>query len=245
MGSTPPSDFTWVLNKFNITFPTLCTPDQDPGPDSAQPAVSPDINLNLFQHFLSALKLPGISPPPAITNGPIEPIMEDIYAMFQEEIYLCLKICRLNTRDEASLTPYLRRITGKHVSESIWDQIITSQVYNTKYYDVHHVPLPSTLLKTIKKRKYIWEDLDLTYHTAQKGMTLLVVALLYEDKISPINEIHKYITGASLKSPKDIKKLTNLTSKLPNSMESIVEQLKVFANLIYALFTSSFPSSSN
>ena len=119
MGSTPPSDFTWVLNKFNITFPTLCTPDQDPGPDSAQPAVSPDINLNLFQHFLSALKLPGISPPPAITNGPIEPIMEDIYAMFQEEIYLCLKICRLNTRDEASLTPYLRRITGKHVSESI------------------------------------------------------------------------------------------------------------------------------
>ena len=76
-------------------------------------------------------------------------------------------------------------------------------------------------------------------------MTLLVVALLYEDKISPINEIHKYITGASLKSPKDIKKLTNLTSKLPNSMESIVEQLKVFANLIYALFTSSCPSSSN
>ena len=42
-------------------------------------------------------------------------------------------------------------------------------------------------------------------------------------------------------SPEDTKDLSNLTSKPPNSMESFMEQLKVFANLLYAIFTASFP----
>ena len=41
-------------------------------------------------------------------------------------------------------------------------------------------------------------------------------------------------------SPEDIRNLLKLTSNLPNSMESFMEHLKVFANLLYALFTSSF-----
>ena len=68
MESTPPAGRKWVLKKFNITFQTLSTPHQDPGPASDPPAASLDINLNLFQHFLSDLKLPGLSPPPIITN---------------------------------------------------------------------------------------------------------------------------------------------------------------------------------
>ena len=39
----------------------------------------------------------------------------------------------------------------------------------------------------------------------------------------------------------DIKKLSNITSKLPNNMESFMDQLKVFSNLFYALFTASYP----
>ena len=116
---------------------------------------------------------------------------------------------------------------------------INSQVCNTEYYDGHHVPLPAILLKTIKKRKYISEEPDLTYCTVQKVFTLLVVALMDEDKISSINELHDYITSASLMSPEDVKKLSKLTSKLPNSMESFMEKIKIFANLLYALFTAS------
>ena len=66
------------------------------------------------------------------------------------------------------------------------------------------------------------------------------VVLLDEDEISSINEIHKYITSTSLTSHEDIKKLSKLNSKLPKSMETFMEQLKVFTNLIYTLFTS-FP----
>ena len=75
--------------------------------------------------------------------------------MFQEEIDLHLNLCGLNAGDEASLLPYLHRLTGKNVSEIIRYQIITSQVRNTEYYDGNRIPLPSTLLKTIKKRNNI------------------------------------------------------------------------------------------
>ena len=111
----------------------MCTPHQEQGTASAPPAASTDINLNLFQHFLSSLKLPDIFPPPEIAKGPTEYIMEDIYAMCREEIDIHLKIYGLNAGDEASLPPYLIWLIGKHVSKSIQDNIMTSQVRNTYY----------------------------------------------------------------------------------------------------------------
>ena len=98
------------------------------------------------------------------------------------EIDIHLKICGPNSGDEASIPPYLRQLTAKQVSESIKDQIITSQVRNTDYYNGHRVPLPATLLKIIKKINYISEDPDLTHYTAQKGITILLVTLLHEGK---------------------------------------------------------------
>ena len=58
MESTPPTTYMWGRNKFNTTFPTLCSPHQETGTDLAPPASSPYINLKLFQHFISAIKLP-------------------------------------------------------------------------------------------------------------------------------------------------------------------------------------------
>ena len=84
MESTPPAARMWGLNNFNTTFPTIFTPRQEPGPASDLPSVSSDINLNLFQHFILVLKLPVLTPPPVITNGATETIMEDIYTMCQE-----------------------------------------------------------------------------------------------------------------------------------------------------------------
>ena len=43
---------------------------------------------------------------------------------------------------------------------------------------------------------------------------------MYENEILSINELHNYIASESLTLPEDIKKLTKLTSKLPNSMET-------------------------
>ena len=65
--------------------------------------------------------------------------------------------------------------------------MITSQVRNMEYYAGHHAPLPATLLETIKKGKYISEDLYLTYRTAHKRLTLLGVAPIDEDKILSMN----------------------------------------------------------
>ena len=74
MESNPPTALTWGLKKFNTNFPNLFTPHQQPY--LAADTSSPNINLKLFQHFLSVLKLPGLSPAPAITTGPTEPIVE-------------------------------------------------------------------------------------------------------------------------------------------------------------------------
>ena len=81
MESPPPEARTWGLNKLNIIFPTLCSSHQEPGPASTPPAASSDINLNLFQNFLSNFKLPGLSPSHAISGSSTEPTMEDIYSM--------------------------------------------------------------------------------------------------------------------------------------------------------------------
>ena len=161
--------------------------------------------------------------------------------MWQEEINSCLKLCRLNIEEKSSLTPYLRLLTCKHVSESIKYKILASQVCIIEYYDGHRVPLPATLLKTIKNRKYISEDPDLNYHTAQKGLIILVLTLLDENEILSINKLHEYISGTSLTSPEDINKLSKLTSKLINTMEMFMEQLKVIENLLSALFATSSP----
>ena len=125
--------------------------------------------------------------------------------MCREEIDLCIKLYGMNAWNESLLPSYQRRLTGKHVSESIPEQIITSQVRNIEYYDDHRFPLPSTLLKTIKKRKYISEEPGLTYRISQKGLMLLGVALLDEGEILSINKLHDYITSASLTSCEDIK----------------------------------------
>ena len=73
MDSTPPEARTWGLNKFNITFPNLCSSHQEPGPASNPPAESSDIHLNSSQTFLSTLKLPGhplLLPSPADLQNP-------------------------------------------------------------------------------------------------------------------------------------------------------------------------------
>ena len=79
--------------------------------------------------------------------------------------------------------------------------------FNKLACESHRVPLPVTLLNTIKTRNYISKELDLTYRTAKKGLTLLGVALLDEDEIPSINELHKYITSASLRSHEEINNL--------------------------------------
>ena len=103
------------------------------------------------------------------------------------------------------------------------------------------MPITSALLKTIKKRHYIAKDPDLTLTTAQKGLTLISVGLYNEEKIQAINELHEFFDGATFTSPKDMKQLTKYTAKLPDTTERFLEQVKVFANVLSALFTNACP----
>ena len=161
--------------------------------------------------------------------------------MCMEELDLHLKLCALKPNDTSSSPSYLKRLVGKHVSDSIQNQILTSHIRNNEYYEGHKVPLTSALLKIIKKRKYISEEPDLTPHNVQKGLTMLGVGLFDEDQIANMNKLYKYVHGATSTSPDDICKLATLTAKLPDTMEHIIEQLKIFANILYPFFTATCP----
>ena len=69
------------------------------------------------------------------STGPTAPKYEELLGMRQEEIDLHLHLCGLQPGAEASLPQYLTRLASKNVSDSIKDQIITSQIRNNGYYD--------------------------------------------------------------------------------------------------------------
>ena len=75
----------------------------------------------------------------------------------------------------------------------------------------------------------------------KKGLTLLGVGLFDKDQIANMNELYKYVHRATSTSPDDICKLATLTAKLPDTTERFIEQLKIFANILNALFTATCP----
>ena len=228
----------WGLHKFHERFPALA-PSTGTNTSAQAP---PQANLQLIQSIIQALnpQSAGASAPPT-QPGPTAPNYEDLLGMCQEEIDLHLHICGLQKGDEQSLPQYLTRLAGKNVSDSIKDQIITTQIRTNEYYEGHKVPITAATLKTIKKRKYIAEDPDLTLHSAKKGLTLISVGLMNDDEIQSMNELHEYFAGATFTSPDDMKKLALIPTKLPETTELFLEQVKVFANVLYALFSTTCP----
>ena len=233
-----PTAREWALRKFHESFPALTQNN----PQAAS-ITSQQPSFQLIQSLLQALNPQAATATASTlqTQGPVAPKYEELLGMCQEEIDLHLNLCGLQTGAEASLPQYLTRLAGKNVSDAIKDQIVTSQIRNNQYYDGHRVPITSALLKTIKKRHYIAKDPDLTLSTAQKGLTLISIGLYDEDKIQTINELHEYFDGATFTSPDDMKKLTKITAKLPDTTEKFIEQVKIFANVLAALFTNACP----
>ena len=228
----------WALRKFQATFPSLQSNPQT----ASQTTQVPNPNLQLIQTLLQALNPQAATVATSTPQpGPTAPKYEELLSMCQEEIDLHLTLCGLQLGDEASLPQYFTRLAGKNVSDSIKDQIITSQIRNNEYYDGHRVPITSALLKTIKKRHYIAKDPDLTLTSAQKGLTLISVGLYDEEKIQAINELHEFFDRATFTSLDDMKQLTKFTAKLPETTERFLEQVKVFANVLSALFTNACP----
>ena len=62
-----------------------------------------------------------------------------------------------------------------------------------------------------------------------------------KDDAAVINELYEYIQEASITTIADIKNLAKAKAKMPESLETFMDALCVFANALYALFTAGCP----
>jgi len=232
MAAPSPAARGWGVQKLISSFPALTRP-QMPGPSP-----STDPNMALMAALLKSLQpQEGKKDSPATTK----PENDDKFGMSNSELTLMLLFCGLNEGEEALLPVYLELMNEKNASDSRKEQILLSQLKNNEFYEGARVYVSKMLLKLLKKRKYLSEDPELTYRTAGNGVTLFSVGHQDLDEVAAINELFDQLTEATMVMPSDISKLGKMTATVPETAADFMMNLRVFANLLYALFTGTCP----
>ena len=85
------------------------------------------------------------------------------------------------------------------------------------------------------------EGPELTYRTTCKGVTPFSFGQedLHDDTM--INDLFDQLSQTTVVMPADTNKLAKMPASVPETVADFIQNLKVFGNLLYALFTSTFP----
>ena len=232
MAAPPPTARSWGVQKLSASFPALA---RAPMPS---PSLGTDPNAALMAALLKSLQPQELN---AKASALTKPENDDKFGMSKSELSLMLKFCGLEEGNEASLPSYLEMMNEKNVSDSRKEQIILAQLKDNEFYEGAKVYVSNPLLKLLKKRKYLSEDPELTYRTACKGVTPFSFGQQDLDDVATINELFDQLTQATMVMPADISKLAKMTATVPETAADFILNLRVFANLLYALFTSTCP----
>ena len=82
----------------------------------------------------------------------------------------------------------------------------------------------------------------MTLVNAARGFSPFVIVDFMEEDVALMQQYHEYIINAYLVSTSEVKSIhTKLTPITPTDSEGFMMILKRFANLLFALFSSSFP----
>ena len=220
------------MQKLASSFPALATRPTMPGT-----APGPDPNIALMTALLKSWDRDGKKDAPTTTK----PENDDKYGMSNSELTLMLLFCGLNEGEENLLPAYLELMNEKNASDSRKEQILLSQLKNNEFYEGAKVYFSKMLLKLLKKRKYLSEDPELTFRTAANGVTLFSVGHQDLDEVAAINELFDQLAEATMVMPSDISKLGKMTATVPDNAADFMMNLRVFANLLHALFTRTCP----
>eukprot|EP00957_Ditylum_brightwellii_P014849 1119373-Ditylum_brightwellii.AAC.1 len=99
----------------------------------------------------------------------------------------------------------------------------------------------SSLLKTIRKRQWLGDEVTTTYSTAHKGFSHFMLADLSEDEIAAVNEAIEQLAEATYTTIADLKAVITKLATVPSDQADYIFGLKKYANLVHALFGPLLP----
>lgn len=231
--SIPREARIWNAKRFASLFPDL-TNHSLPSP---QQLSSPPTIDNSLEAILRRV----VTPEKSQEQGAKPTTWEDKLGMSTTELENTLIMCGLEKGEESLLPEWFAKITEKGMTDNTRNTIITKQL-KTVCFEEAEIPITAPLLQTIRKRQWLANDPLATFKTAAQGLSIFAVGQLSDEEVSSINESMEALSNATQTTAKELKEASSkLTAKVPTDSHEFLELLKTFANLLFALFSSSCP----
>jgi hypothetical protein len=146
-----------------------------------------------------------------------------------------LIMCGLTMSTKDELPQLWTQLQEKNLTTSDKHSIIRHALANATKYKGAKIPPLSSLITTIAKRNFEGDTSMSSLLTAVQGLTPFAVPLLTELEIDAHNQQADAIYYATMTSISDLKS-NKIKATIPKTFDKMIKHLKVYANLIFALF---------
>eukprot|EP00957_Ditylum_brightwellii_P032235 2443086-Ditylum_brightwellii.AAC.5 len=160
-----------------------------------------------------------------------EPVMQN----HKEPKLQYLKKC-----DHESLPEQFKVVAEKRQNNNTCNQATLAALNNTLYEDAE-INITLQLLKTIRKRKWLSNQLVSTYSTACRGFSPFAVPELSEDTIDKMNKQAEALEITKSTTAMEICKGLFQKPMVDNDNSELLQYLRCYANLCYGLLGSTCP----
>ena len=117
------------------------------------------------------------------------------------------------------------------------NQIIIKQLQEILYDDAE-IPVLAHILEMIRKRKWLSDDAQASYLTAEKGLSIFTVEHIIEDLVTEMNEQIDLLADATQVTAKELSVTKKMKAAVLDNSFKFAEKINTFANLLFALFSS-------
>ena len=210
------------------TTPTLPTPELVA--PSTTPTATPTNQLQTtFLELLKSLAQTSSPQTTAVGGG-----TKEEHNMSATEISITRSLCGITSSDE-HLPAWFQAVSEKGQNDNVRNQIIIEQL-QYKVYDDVEVTIHAPLLQMIKKRLWLPNDFALNVRNAGKGLSVFSCHPMSEDEVATLNETMDALSNATTTTAQDYKEVTVIKPVVPDNYQEFVDLIKIFANLLFALF---------
>ena len=179
-------------------------------------------------------------------GGPQEDNKDDggsDFKVSEGEKHRMRKMCGLDyTAGDECLPKWYKDLFAKHQDEKDKAQVIATAIVKCHIFDDAEVPLYPTLVKTTVKKDWTASDIRkrATLVNVVMGLSPFTMLDMTEEVVALMQQDHEDLLNASLISTSEVKSTrAKLIATTPSDSEGFMMMLKRFANLLFALFSSS------